>query len=141
MATFAVRGQSAFYSSPASNKPLELREAFPAFAAYAPDAARAWQERLRTGNRERIRGILESVPPARMSETCRNFTLELLLTNQHRLLEQEKRQCTPFLSPGVRLCPIKPAGGPSAGWNTMADSTASVTCKAHGSQGFNRSRE
>ncbi len=87
LAAFAARGRSAFYSSTASNKPLELREAFRAFAAYAPDAARAWQERLRTVNREEIRGILESVPPARMSETCRNFTLELLLTNQRRLLE------------------------------------------------------
>jgi hypothetical protein len=87
VAAFASKGRSAFYGSPASDKPLELREAFRAFAARAPRAGLAWLNRLRTVNRDGIRSILDRVPAARMSETCKRFTLELLLTNQGRLLE------------------------------------------------------
>jgi len=44
-------------------------------------------EPLQAVNRDTIGAILERVPLARMSETCKRFTLELLLTNQRRLLE------------------------------------------------------
>jgi len=47
------------------------------------------EHRLGAVNRDALCGILERVPPERMSETCRQFTLELLLANQQRLLEQE----------------------------------------------------
>lgn len=87
VAAFAERGRSAFYGSAADPRPLELREAFRAFAARVPPAARAWLTRLATVNKDAIWGILERVPDERMSETCKRFTLELLLTNQQRLLE------------------------------------------------------
>lgn len=87
VAAFASKGRSAFYGSPAGDKPLELREAFRAFASHAPGAGRSWPDRLRAVKRDEILGILERVPAARMSETCKRFTLELLLTNQGRLLK------------------------------------------------------
>ncbi len=87
MAAFAGRGRSPFYASPNDVRPLELREAFRAFARRAPDAARAWLGRLQAVNRDGIGGLLERVPAARMSEVCKRFTVELLLTNQRRLLE------------------------------------------------------
>ena len=87
VAAFAERGRSAFYASPADTRPLELREAFRSFALRVPDAAMAWLDRLRTVNQTEIWSILEGVPAARMSETCKRFTVELLLTNQRRLQE------------------------------------------------------
>ncbi|MCX7426245.1 MAG: phosphatidylinositol kinase [Planctomycetia bacterium] len=84
---FAKAGRSAFYRSAADARPLGTMEAFQAFGQVVPRANRGWLERLATVNRDALCGILERVPPERMSETCRRFTLELLLTNQQRLLE------------------------------------------------------
>lgn len=84
---FAERGRSAFYATPEDTRPLELRKAFLAFAQKTPIAAHVWLDRLRQVNRDEIRSILERVPAERMTEICKRFTLELLLTNQRRLLE------------------------------------------------------
>ncbi len=87
VAAFAGRGRGAFYGRLEDTRPLELREAFGAFAKNAINAAHVWLDRLRAVNQNEIRGILERVPAERMSEICKRFTLELLLTNQRRLLE------------------------------------------------------
>ena len=86
IAAFVERGRSAFYASPADTRPLELHEAFRAFAQRTVGAAGAWLHRLQTVKREEISAILEKVPANRMSETCKRFTVELLLANQRRLL-------------------------------------------------------
>ena len=87
VAAFAGRGRSAFYGNPKDARPLELRETFRAFAQHAPNAAQVWLDRLQAVNQDEIWGILERVPSERMSEICKRFTLELVLTNQRRLLE------------------------------------------------------
>jgi hypothetical protein len=87
VAAFAERGRSAFYRSAHDSRPLELRELFLAVAAQVPNAAMAWREQLRNVNREALCGILDRVPAERMSEACKRFTLELLITNQKRLLQ------------------------------------------------------
>jgi hypothetical protein len=87
VAAFAQRGRSAFYGSPTDTRPLELREAFRAFAHKVPVAAEAWLERLRDVNQKHVWAILERVPADRMSEPCKRFTAELLQTNQQRLFE------------------------------------------------------
>ncbi len=87
VAAFASRGRSAFYRSAEDQRPLELREAFRAFAEQVPSAAQAWLARLRAVNRDAVWAILERVPRERMSDTCKRFTMELLATNQQRLLE------------------------------------------------------
>jgi hypothetical protein len=84
---FTQRGRSAIFGSPADSRPLELRDAFRAFAQRAPAGANAWLERLLAVNTMAILGILERAPAFRMSEVCKRFTMELLLTNQQRLLE------------------------------------------------------
>jgi hypothetical protein len=84
---FAERGRSAFYATANDARPLELREAFLAFAQRAPAAAQRWLARLHQVNQEQVWGILARVPAERMSEICRQFTLELLLVNRQRLLE------------------------------------------------------
>ncbi|NLE40071.1 MAG: phosphatidylinositol kinase [Pirellulaceae bacterium] len=84
---FAKAARSAFYGSTADTRPLGTLEAFRSFGREAPGAAKTWLDRLGAVKPEAIYGILEGVPPERMSETCRRFTLELLKTNQQRLLE------------------------------------------------------
>jgi hypothetical protein len=87
VAAFAQKGRSAFFGSPTDARPLELLEAFYAFAKSVAQAAKTWQDRLAAVNADAIQAILERVPARRMSEICKRFTLELLLANQHRLLE------------------------------------------------------
>jgi hypothetical protein len=92
IAAFCRGGRSAFYGSTADARPLGTTEAFEAFGRVVPQARHAWLSRLGAVNRNALCGILERVPPERMSETCRQFTLELLLANQQRLMEQESPQ-------------------------------------------------
>jgi hypothetical protein len=87
IAAFVAKGRSAFYGSPEDKRALDLCEAFRLFTLQAPTARRAWLDRLRVVNRDEIWRILERVPLSRMSDICKRFTLELLLTNQRRLLE------------------------------------------------------
>lgn len=86
VASFVQRGRSAFFASTTASKAMELRDAFQAFARRAPVGAPVWLQRLRDVNAEAIQSILDRVPEQRMSESCKTFTLELLLTNQKRLL-------------------------------------------------------
>jgi hypothetical protein len=88
--TFAAKGRSAFYESPAAPRPLLLMDAFRAFASRVPGAARLWQERLRAVTTEEVYGILSAVPGDRMSNVCRDFTARLLEVNRERLLDGEE---------------------------------------------------
>lgn len=92
VAVFAGKGRSAFYRSTDDSRPLELRETFRAFAEQAPVAAQAWLDRLEIVSRDQVREILERVPDERMSRICKQFTLELLMTNRKRLLELKASQ-------------------------------------------------
>lgn len=85
--TFATKARSAFYFGAGSPKPLTTLEAWNAFSSLAPSAAKTWLECLRRLENKLFEEILGQIPPARMSETTRSFTLRLLLTNKERLLE------------------------------------------------------
>jgi hypothetical protein len=85
---FARRARSAFYSGVPGAKPLGTVEAFLEFAGLAPSAARVWLDRLKAIDRSAILKILDDIPIQRMTEPAREFTLELLMTNQKRLLEE-----------------------------------------------------
>lgn len=91
IAAFAKAGRSAFYRSTNEERPLSTIEAFRAFGRIAPEAATIWLNRLAAVTSDSIRGILERVPVERMSDACRKFTLDLLLANQRRLLEEESQ--------------------------------------------------
>lgn len=84
---FVNRGESALYLSDDEKRPMKLLEAFDAFAEYAPEAGRAWLERLSQISLDEVAQVLDRVPDGRMSDITRRFTLELLKINQHRLLE------------------------------------------------------
>jgi hypothetical protein len=87
VAAFAQRAQSAFYGTESDTKPLPTIEAFRVFGESAPFAKAIWLERLLGVNPEQVWSILEKIPPERMSSVCKEFTFQLLLVNQHRLLE------------------------------------------------------
>jgi hypothetical protein len=87
VAHFVSRARSAFYASPADSRTLGTLEAFASFAQAAPAAAKIWLERIGSVTREEIKAIIEDVPPDRMSDVARRFTLELIVANQQRLLK------------------------------------------------------
>lgn len=87
VAFFAARAASAFYGDAADKKTLSALEVFRRFAQYALVGANLWLERLRTVTPETVNALLNEVPPQRMSPITREFTFELLMINQERLLE------------------------------------------------------
>ena len=88
---FASRARSAFYASPADDRTLGTLEAFARFAQTSPTAANIWLEKIRSVTAEEIKAIIQEVPPDRMSEVARRFTLAftlaLIMANQQRLLK------------------------------------------------------
>lgn len=87
MPHFASRARSAFYASPSDTRTLGTVEAFRIMAQAAPEAAKIWLETIRGVTRKEIEAIVQEVPPNRMSEVARRFTVELIAVNQERLLE------------------------------------------------------
>jgi hypothetical protein len=84
---FAQKGRSAFFGTVSDTRSLGLLEAFEAFSVASPVAKSCWLQQLRVVNRDAVWGILERVPAERMSNVCKEFTCELLMTNQRRLLQ------------------------------------------------------
>jgi hypothetical protein len=85
---FARRARSAFYADRAQAKPMTTIEAWRAFSRLTPTAARIWIDKLRGVDEAGIRRVIDEVPPRRMSEVSRDFTLRLLMENQ-RVLTKE----------------------------------------------------
>jgi hypothetical protein len=83
---FAQRARSAFYADVNAPRPMTTLEAWLAFAAKVPQAANAWQDRLRGVDEVAMRRVIEEVPPHRLSSIGCEFTLRLLLENQKRIL-------------------------------------------------------
>jgi hypothetical protein len=83
---FVRRARSAFYADPSQSKPLTTVQAWEAFSRKTPQAAIIWLERLRAIKAQAVQEVLDQVPPQRMSQICREFTRQLLLENQRRLL-------------------------------------------------------
>jgi hypothetical protein len=88
VAHFASRAKSAFYRRPTEPRPLTTFDACSAFAAFAPQAARRWLQRLGAIDQMSIRSVLDEVPNKRMSRIAKDFTLELLGLNREHLLTQ-----------------------------------------------------
>lgn len=85
---FARRARSAFFGTVAERRPLTTIQAWRAFAGLVPEAARLWLKRLESIDDSVIGGLLVRVPPSRMSNVCREFTLSLLEENRNRLLKE-----------------------------------------------------
>jgi hypothetical protein len=86
---FVRRARSAFYADPGQAKSMTTVAAWRAFEQLVPGAARIWLDRLHAVSRPLLETIVNHVPPSRMSSVCREFTLEMLLENQNRLLAGE----------------------------------------------------
>ncbi|MEO8615493.1 MAG: HipA domain-containing protein [Luteolibacter sp.] len=87
VAHFAARARSAFYHSPADKKTLSALEVFEEFANHSPNGAAIWTETLRGVAPETVQAVLNEVPPQRMTPITCEFTFELLMINQQRLLK------------------------------------------------------
>jgi len=87
---YVLKARSAMYPSVAGDeKPKALlgMELFTQVAKTAPGAARAWIERLRALELDKIRTIINRIPDVYMSEISREFTYRLLVLNRSRILE------------------------------------------------------
>lgn len=86
---FARRARSALYGDAASPWSLTTIAAWQAIAARAPRAALAWTDRLRATDDAALRGVVQRVPPDRLSAVGREFTLSLLMENRTTILNAE----------------------------------------------------
>jgi hypothetical protein len=88
---FVRRARSAFYADAAQAKPMTTMEAWLAFSRMTPQAAKIWIDKLRCIDSTAVQRVLDEAPPHRMSQLCRQFTLELLMENQRRLVDEESQ--------------------------------------------------
>ena len=88
---FAGKARSGFYATPKDEKTMLALDVFQKFAERDLAAARIWLGKLREISHNAMDAILAEVPPERMSPVTREFTLELLMINQRRLLESLSR--------------------------------------------------
>lgn len=86
---FVRRASSAFYADRTERKPLKTVEAWTKFRELAPEAGDAWLGKLDSLEESEIARILDEVPRSRMTQVCRDFTLELLSENRRRLLDTD----------------------------------------------------
>ena len=84
---FAGRARSGFYASPKDGKTMLAVDVFAEFAKRDLDAARIWLGKLAEISQFAVNAILAEIPPHRMSQVTRDFTSELLMINQRRLLK------------------------------------------------------
>jgi len=84
---FAAKARSAFFADMAASRSMTTYEAWRAFATLTPDAAVVWRARLAEIDGPTVQTKLDSVPPARMSGVCREFTMALLTENRRRILD------------------------------------------------------
>jgi hypothetical protein len=87
IAHFATRARSAFYASPDETRTLGTLDAFVRFSAAAPKEAGIWLNTIKGVTENEIEAIVREVPPNRMSQVTRQFTQELIIVNQQRLVE------------------------------------------------------
>jgi hypothetical protein len=89
MDRYVERALSAFFSSPASSKPMPTLDVFSEAARLRPPAAKGWLDRLAEISQNDITRIFDQIPAARISDAGRHFAMKMLELNQKRLLEVE----------------------------------------------------
>ncbi len=87
---FAGRAQSGFYESIDDTKTLRSLSCFLAWRAIRPVAADVWIGKLGKLQSKDFKQIIDRIPKSRMTPTAKEFTLELLLINQKRILQVRK---------------------------------------------------
>jgi hypothetical protein len=90
IAAFARKARSAFYASPDEAKSMTTFAVWEDFRKRTPIAAKSWLERLEAISDAVVSEVISAMPPDRMTDLCRTFTLNLLAENRRRLLEGEE---------------------------------------------------
>jgi hypothetical protein len=88
--TFAKRARSAFYVDPSQKRSMTTMAAWRAFSQKSSAAGRIWLERLEAVEPAMMQTLIDQVPPQRMSQISRDFTLALLIENRRRMLAGEE---------------------------------------------------
>jgi hypothetical protein len=83
---YARKARSALYETVTSARPLSTVAAWAAIAARAPAAANIWLQQLSNIDDTTIEQVVAEVPPHRMTDVSRKFTLALIAENRRRLL-------------------------------------------------------
>jgi len=91
MEAFAKRAKSGFYSSIEDSRTLRSHDCFAKWRNIDEAAADFWLERLSRLQVEQFSDLIDRVPETRMTPSAKEFTLELLLTNQRLLLFEGTR--------------------------------------------------
>lgn len=86
---FVRQARSAFYADPQQTKTMKTFDAWQAFSQNSPASASTWIARLGEIGDNSVLEIIDKVPPQRMSQISRAFTLALLTENRSRLLTGE----------------------------------------------------
>lgn len=84
---FAAKASSAFFLHETDKKPLTTLDAWLEFSKNSPQAKYIWLNRLSGIELKQVKSIIDQIPGHRMSEVCREFTIQLLEENKRRLLE------------------------------------------------------
>ncbi len=84
---YVERARSAFYESPASERPLSTVAAFREAAKLVPEARVYWLQRLKAISLADFRAIFDNIPSTEITEPARNFALKMLEINRIRLLQ------------------------------------------------------
>jgi hypothetical protein len=83
---YVERAESAFYATPASQRPLSTLAAFTEAARISPRAAKYWLDCLSHIALTDFESIVANVPVGEMSEPARRFALKMIQVNRERLL-------------------------------------------------------
>lgn len=84
---FSRRARSGFYSETQRDKTVLALDVFRQFATLSLEGAQIWLGKLSDIGESAVDDILAEIPPQRMSATTREFTKNLLMINQRRLLD------------------------------------------------------
>lgn len=87
VAAYSDKARSALYRGRGDPKPLTTLEAFREAALRRPEAAQAWLRKLDPLRPDRVVALLDRVPVERFTAPAREFAVELLGTNQRRLID------------------------------------------------------
>ena len=84
---FARKTRSGFFGSIGDEKPLSTFDAWVRFAGHSSVAAATWMAQLAKIPDAKVGELVAMVPNHRMTDVCKEFTLQLLIENRRRLLE------------------------------------------------------
>ena len=86
VAAYARKARSALYETAASARPLSIVAAWTTISTRAPAAATVWLQQLSNVEEQAVDQVVNNIPPHRMTDVSRRFTLALLTENRRRLL-------------------------------------------------------